>query len=69
MTGTAVLNKHYTLSGSPGEVTIPAGSSSATVTLTAGRPGKKTKTATMNLAGGSGYTVSSPQNATVNISK
>jgi alcohol dehydrogenase class IV len=35
MSGTAMLGTHYTLSGTPNQVTIPSGASSATVTLKA----------------------------------
>jgi hypothetical protein len=35
MKGKAVLGKHYTLSGVKGQITIPAGRSSASVSLTA----------------------------------
>ena len=56
MSGGAALGTDYTLSGTPGEVTIPAGQSSAKVILRAVRNVKKT--ATMNLTPGSGYFLS-----------
>ena len=55
MSGTAVLGRDYTLSGIPGEVTIPAGESSAMVILRARK--NVNKTATINLIDGPGYYV------------
>jgi hypothetical protein len=66
--GSARLNL-YTLSGTPGQVTIPAGQTSATVTLTVtGRP-RRPKAVTLYLATGSGYNVSASRIATVTISR
>lgn len=65
MGGNATLDKNYSLSGTPGQVTIPGGASSATVTLSVLSIGDGGKTATMILASGSGYTVSSPSSASV----
>jgi hypothetical protein len=69
MSGTAVLGTHYSLSGTPGSVTIPAGASSADVTLTVLKGPRKTKRAAMTLTSGSGYTVSASSTATVTISR
>jgi predicted Zn-dependent protease len=65
MGGNAIEDRNYSLSGTPGQVTIPAGSSSATVTLSVESIGDGGKTATMILASGSGYMVSSPSSASV----
>jgi predicted Zn-dependent protease len=65
MGGNATLNKNYSLSGTPNQVTIPGGASSATVTLRVLSVGNTGKTATMILTSGSGYTVSSPSSASV----
>ena len=68
MSGSASLGTDYTLSGSPGQVTIPAGQSSGSVTLSASSTNaKKKKTATMNLQSGAGYKLGKPKNATVTI--
>jgi predicted Zn-dependent protease len=59
----------YTLSGIPRQVTIPAGSTSANVTLTViGRP-RRAKTVTLFLATGSNYSLSAVRQATVTISR
>ncbi len=58
MSGNAILGSDYTLSGTPGEVLIPAGSSTGTVTLHANYPHAKKVTATMNLTSGPGYVLS-----------
>jgi hypothetical protein len=56
MSGQARLDTDYTLSGTPNQVTIPAGETSATVTLTATTAKKKGKErAIMTLTMGSGY--------------
>jgi predicted Zn-dependent protease len=65
MGGNAIEDRNYSLSGTAGQVTIPAGSSSATVTLSVESIGGGGKTATMILASGSGYMVSSPSSASV----
>jgi hypothetical protein len=57
MAGSATLGTDYTLSGTPGQATIPAGSSSATVVLHA--MGGVGKNATMVLVNGPGYFISS----------
>jgi len=65
MSGNGVLNINYSLSGTYGQVTIPAGAASATVTLTDVLAGLQGKTATMTLQSGTGYSVSSPSSASV----
>ena len=69
MSGTAALGSDYTLSGTPGKVTIPAGQSSPSVTLKAApnRALKKQKTATMTLQSGAGYKLSTTKAATITI--
>jgi len=69
MSGTAALGSDYTLSGTPSKVTIPAGQSSATVTLNAAPNSalKKQKTATMTLQSGAGYKLSKIKAATITI--
>jgi len=65
MSGNAVLGSNYSLSAD--QFTIPAGSTSATITLDVLSAGKKSKTATMRLLAGSGYTLSTPAYASVSI--
>jgi hypothetical protein len=65
MGGNAILGQHYSLSGTPGQVTIQAGASSASVTLTVLSVGYAGRTATMNLTSGTGYTLSTPTSASV----
>ena len=69
MSGKAQLGVDYTLSGTPGQVFVPANQSSAAVTLHALNDNSKEKAekATMTLQGGSGYTVASPSQATISI--
>ncbi len=67
MSGSATLGTVYSLSGTSGKLTIPAGATSATVTLTALKDSKLTQKATLTLSSGTGYTVSSPNSATVLI--
>lgn len=57
MSGKATLGSDYTLSGTPGQVTISGGQTSATVTLTALTDSvkEKSETAIMTLQPGSGY--------------
>lgn len=69
ISGTAALGTMYSLDGTPGRVTIQAGQSSGTVTLTALSAVKKVKTVTMILKTGSGYILSSPTSATVVLTK
>jgi hypothetical protein len=69
MSGTAIMGSNYSLSGTPGQVTIQPGASSATVTLTELSVGRRAKTGTMTLTPGSGYSVSSPNSASVSLSR
>lgn len=57
MSGKAKEGSDYTLSGSAGQVTIPAGQAAATVTLTAvvDHVKEKKETAEMTLQPGNGY--------------
>lgn len=69
MSGTAILGTDYTLTGTAGQVTIPAGQSSATVTLKArtDHVTEGTETAIMTLQPGSGYQLGNKNQATVSI--
>jgi hypothetical protein len=68
MSGSAQLGSDYSLSGTPGQVIIPSGQSSASVTLHSTSSSQKTKkTATMVLQSGADYKVATPKNATVTI--
>jgi len=69
MSGTAKLGSDYTLSGTPGKVTIPGGQTSGTVTLNAApnKALKTKKTATMTLQSGAGYKLGKSKTATVTI--
>jgi hypothetical protein len=69
MSGTATLGTDYVLSGAPGQVTIPAGQSSGTVTLKAKRDNvqENTETAVMTLQPGTGYRLGANKQATVSI--
>jgi hypothetical protein len=69
MSGTAGQGPDYTLSGTPGQVTIPAGQSSATVTLTAitDHVTEGTETATMTLQPGVGYKLGNQKQATASV--
>ena len=57
MSGKASLGSDYTLSGTPGQVTIPAGQAFGSITLHAltNTAAKKKETASMTLQPGSGY--------------
>lgn len=58
MSGKATLGSDYTMSGTAGQIMIPAGKSSGSVTLSAivdNVKEKKGETATMTLQPGSGY--------------
>src|SRR5260370_12404056 len=58
MSGKATLGSDYTMSGTPGQFIIPAGSNAGTVTLSAivdNVKEKKPETAIMTLQPGSGY--------------
>jgi hypothetical protein len=70
MSGTGILGSDYTLSGTPGQVSIPAGQSLGAVTLHANNPHAQTVTAIMNLTSGSGYVLSNKvrfRKATISI--
>lgn len=72
MSGNAIPHSEYTLDGVIGQVTIPAGGTSATVTLVApSNPKKKgTETATMNVAAGAyGVSTSSASVTIRNVKK
>jgi hypothetical protein len=59
MSGQAILGTDYTLSGTPGHVTFPAGQSSATVTMHSLEESDERRegneAATMTLSKGAGY--------------
>jgi hypothetical protein len=61
MAGRAIFGKHYTLSGTFGQVTLPAGASTATVTLTSipNSIRRGNKAAILSLLAGNGYQLSS----------
>lgn len=69
MSGKAVYGRQYTLSGSFGQATLPAGSTTTTVTLNsiANSVRKGSKTATMMLIAGNDYQLGSPNRASVTI--
>jgi len=68
MSGNATQGVDYTLSGTPGQVTIPAGQFFATITIHALKnPPDGSESATMTLNPGSGYNLSSAKSATVII--
>jgi hypothetical protein len=69
MSGSAVLGRNYSLSGTPGQFTIPSGASSATVILTQLTVGSLGKTAIMNLQSGAGYSLSASTSASVSMRK
>jgi hypothetical protein len=69
MRGTALNGTDYTLSGTPGQVTIGAGQNSATVALhsIADHVKERNETAVMALAAGSGYKIPNRAKATLTI--
>ena len=69
MSGTATNGIDYTLSGRPNQVRIPAGQSSATVTLTSqfDQVMEGSETAIMTLQGGRGYKLGRNKEVTLNI--
>ncbi|MEP7016383.1 MAG: hypothetical protein ABI925_13155, partial [Verrucomicrobiota bacterium] len=71
ISGTAHSGSDFTLSGTPGQVTIPAGQSSATVTLHAiiDHLKESKETVIMTLTSGTGYTISLQKKATTAIGK
>lgn len=69
MSGTASFGSNYTVDGTFGGVTIQAGASSATVNLTELSVGRRSKTVTMMLNSGFGYTLQRPTSASVSLSR
>ena len=69
MSGTATNGPDYTLSGRPNQVRIPAGQSSAVVTLTSqlDQVTEGTETAIMTLQRGRGYKLGPNKEATLSI--
>jgi hypothetical protein len=69
MRGSALNGIDYTLSGTPGQVTIVAGQNSATVVLhsIADHLREKNETAVVALASGSGYRIPTRAKATLTI--
>jgi len=67
MAGRAIPGRNYTLSDFSGQVTIPAGASSANVTLTVLRATRRAKAATMVLLSGTDYNLSSLGTASITI--
>ena len=68
MSGTAVRTK--TKKSAPlTTITIPPGTNSASITVTASIKGKTAKTETVSLMSGSGYVVSAPSSATASFTK
>jgi len=64
--GTAIAGTHYTLSGVTNQVTFSPGQTSATVSLT-NTNHRKTKSATITITSGTGYTIGPNKSATVTI--
>jgi hypothetical protein len=69
MTGSAIQNSDYRLSTSSNSVTIAAGTSSGTVTLTPVRATIWPKSTTMTLTASTPYTLGTPKAATVSITR
>ena len=71
MSGKAIFGTDYTVSGTFGQITVPGGASSATVTLTAltNNLMKKKAIATMTLQPGEGYKLTKNKKAKVTIVK
>jgi hypothetical protein len=69
MRGTALQGSDYMLTGTAGQVTIPAGQSSATVLLhaVADHIKETSETATMVLTSGTGYKIPKRAKATLTI--
>ena len=65
-----VVANYYALSGTPGQVTIPAGATSATFTLTATGAARRPKTVSVYLNYGSGYNLGySGRGASITIAR
>jgi hypothetical protein len=69
LTGSAILNTHYTVCGTPGAITIPAGASSATIRISAlaNDLNLGAEMATITLLKSSAYKLPKRATATVNI--
>ena len=69
MRGSAQIGVDYTLSGTSGSVTIPAGQSSASIALQAiaDHVKERSETAIMALSSGTGYKLSRRAKATLTI--
>jgi hypothetical protein len=69
MSGTATQGSDYQLSGTPNQVTIPIGQTSAKVTLKSKKDqiAENSETAIMTLQPGSGYQIGGHSQATVSI--
>jgi hypothetical protein len=69
MSGKAINGRQYTLSGTPGQAFLPAGSTTTTVTLTSipNSIRKGAKPAVLTITAGSDYQISSPSGASVTI--
>ena len=69
MSGKATLGVDYTLSGTPGQVVIPAGQSSAAFILHAltDTVAERNESVKVKLSKGAGYKTSSPKKATITI--
>jgi hypothetical protein len=67
--GTATLSSDYTVSGTPGQVTIPAGQTAATIVLhsIADHVKERNETASLLLTSGSGYKLPKRPKAVVTI--
>jgi len=69
MGGTAVFGTNDSLDGTFGQVTVPAGASSAAVRITELAAARRNKSASMLLTSGSGYIVKKPTTASVILSR
>ena len=69
LSGKARLGSDYTLSGTAGQATIPAGSASVAVTVhsIADHVSEKKETVIITLSSGPGYKLSKAKKATLNI--
>jgi len=69
LTGGSAKQRLYTLSGIPRQVTIPAGATSASITLTVNSAPRRPKTLTIYLLSGPSYTLSGNRSASITISR
>jgi matrixin len=67
--GTAKMNRNYVLSGTPRQVIIPAGASSANVMLTVTKAARRAKNVTIFLVSGTGYSLSPTRSASTTITR